>query len=607
MLIRTMKSVQKIRLIGIVLTLLLTSLSTVGQTQRSSSADETAEVSTTGAIRGRVVNENGQALPDALVSIRAYGIGGPGQTITTNRDGTFEASGLDRLVYLISASIPAYTTQPRDPDSTEATSYRVGDSVTLVLLKGGVITGSVTASEEEPVVAVRVRAQMIRDGKGQPSRYGATFREDTTDDRGVYRIYGLPTGTYLVMAGGGGSYSSFGVNAYDTDAPTYSPSSTRDTAAEINVRAGEETTNVDIRYRAEQGHTVSGIASGPQPSEPSGFYLMLSSTVAGGSQWNNASYQSPGSRGFFFSGVADGDYDVTARTYFPSGEWTLSEPKRIKVRGADITGLEIITKPLAAISGRVVLEDSKAADCKGKRRPLFTETLVSAWHNEKIKARDQPQFIWSLGAPSTPDKQGNLSLRNLAPGQYHFIPRFSAKYWYLHSISLQSSVAQGLKSTQANREVDAARNWTTLKTGDRLSGLIIKLAEGAASLQGKITVSEGEQPPARLYVYLVPAEREKADDVLRFFAAPVLADGKIMLNNLAPGRYLIVAQPASDSALSPLTKLRLPDETETRAKLRRDAEALKTEIEFKPCQNVTDYQLPLKSPLTEPKKDLIEP
>ena len=596
-----MSLVESIRLIGIVLTLVLTSLSAGGQSQRSTSADEAAEVATTGAIRGRVVNENGQALHDAAVSIRAYGIGGPGQTLTTNRDGTFEASGLDRLVYQISASVPAYTTQPRDPDSTEATSYRVGDSVTLVLLKGGVITGSVTASGDEPVVGVRVRAQMIRDGKGQPSRYGATFREDSTDDRGVYRIYGLATGTYLVMAGGGFAYSGFGLNAYATDAPTYSPSSTRDTAAEVNVQAGEETANVDIRYRGEPGHTVSGIASGPQPPEPSGFNLMLSSTIGGGSQWNNATYQRPGSRGFFFSGVADGDYDVTARSYFPSGEWVLSDPKRIKVRGADITGLEITTKPLAAVSGRVVLEDSKAPDCKGKRRPLFTETLISAWHNEKNKAKDQPEFIWSLGAPSFPDKQGDFSLRNLASGQYQFIPRFSAKYWYLQSISLQSSAAAP-KLTAANREVDAAQNWTTLKPGDRLSGLVIKLSEGAASLQGKISLGEGEQIPARLYVYLLPVEPEKTNDVLRFFAAPVLSDGKIMLNNLAPGRYLIVTQPATDIALSPLTKLRLPDETETRAKLRREAEASKTEIEFKPCQNVTDYQLPLKSFLTAPPK-----
>lgn len=600
MLIRTMRSVETIRLIGTIVALLLTSLSTPGQNQQSSGADEPAEAPATGAIRGKVINETGQALPDAAVSIRAYGSSGPGQMITTGRDGTFEVSGLDRLVYLISASAPAYTTQPRDPDNTEATSYRVGDSATLVLLKGGVITGSVTAAGTEPIVGVRVRAQMIRDGNGLPPRYGSVVRDRTTDDRGIYRIYGLPTGTYLVMAGGGGGFMGM-VNAYDADAPTYAPSSTRDTAAEINVRAGEETAGVDIRYRGEAGHSISGIASGPESPQPSGFNLMLSSTE-GGSQLNISSYQPAGSRGFVFSGIADGDYDLTAQSYFPSGERALSEPQRIKVRGADVTGIEVITKPLGAVSGSVVLESSKAVECRGKRRPLFSETLVSAWHNEKNKTKDQPQFIWSLGTPSSPDKQGNVSLRNLAAGQYHFIARFSAKYWYLDSISLQSSVPRGPTSTTVNSRVDAARNWTTVKPGERLSGLVIKLSEGAASLQGKISLLEGEKTPARLYVYLLPAEREKIDDVLRFYTAPVLADGMISLSNLAPGRYLIMAQPALDGATSPLTKLRLPDETETRAKLRRDAEAAKTEIEFKPCENVKDYQLSFKSPLTAPPK-----
>ena len=601
MLFPKMRSVETIRVIGIVVLLLLIPLSTLGQNQGSSANDEAAEPPAAGAIRGKVINENGQALPAAAVSIRAFGSTGFGQMITTNRDGTFEASGLDRLVYSISASAPAYTTQPRNPDDTGATSYRVGDSVTVVLLKGGVITGTVTGAGSEPVVGVRVRAQMIRDSNGLPPRYGSIVRDRATDDQGIYRIYGLPTGTYVVMAGGNGGF--FGaVNAYDTDAPTYAPSSTRDTAAEINVRAGEEIGSVDIRYRAEAGHSVSGIASGPQSPQPSGFNLMLSSTLEGGSQLNISSFQPAGSRGFVFSGIADGDYDITAHSYFPDGEWALSEPRRIKVRGADVTGIELITRPLGAVSGSMVLENSKAAECKGKRRPLFSETLVSAWHNEKNKAKDRPQFIWSLGTPTPPDKQGKISLRNLAPGQYHFIPRFSAKYWYLDSISLQSSEAAGSKSTAATREVDAARNWTTLKTGERLSGLVIKLSEGAASLQGRISLLEGEKFPSRLYVYLLPAEREKIDDVLRFYTAPILADGKIMLSNVAPGRYLILAQPALDGATSPLTKVRLPDETELRAKLRRDAEAAKTEIEFKPCQNVTDYQLTLKSPSTAPPK-----
>ena len=578
-------------LTGILAGLLLISVSAFGQSPPPSAPNEPADVAVTGAITGRVVNENDQPLSDAVVSIRAYGLAGPGRTTTSNRDGTFQMGGLDRAAYLVSASAPAYTTLPRDPDNTQAPYYRVGDSVTLVLVKGGIVTGSVIASGSEPVVGVVVRAHMIRDGSGQPSRYGAIIAQRTTDDRGVYRIYGLPTGTYFVSAGGGGSY---GGSAYDNDAPTYSPSSSRDTAAEINVRAGEETANVNIRYRGEPGHLVSGMANGPQSTQASGFNLTLTSTLDGGSQWNASSYQPPGSTGFSFFGIGNGDYYLAARSYFPNGESMLSEPMRIKVRGADVTGIELTTKPLGLVSGRVVLEESKAAECKGKRRPLFTETLISAWHNEKIKAKDQPQFIWSLGGPSSPDKMGNFSLRNLAPGQYHFIPRFSAKYWYLQSVSLQASVAPGPKATQANREVDAARNWTTLKTGDRLSGLVIKLSEGAASLQGKIITGEGEKPRARLYVYLLPAETEKAEDVLRFYAAPVLPDGKFNLNNVAPGRYLLIAQPAFDLALPPLSKLRLPDETETRAKLRRDAEASKTEIEFKPCQNVTDYQLALR-------------
>jgi len=56
----------------------------------------------------------------------------------------------------------------------------------------------------------------------------------------------------------------------------------------------------------------------------------------------------------------------------------------------------------------------------------------------------------------------------------------------------------------------------------------------------------------------------------------------------------MLAQPALEGEMPPLRRLRLPDERESRARLRRDAEAAKIEIEFKPCQNLTDYQLPLK-------------
>jgi hypothetical protein len=92
----------------------------------------------------------------------------------------------------------------------------------------------------------------------------------------------------------------------------------------------------------------------------------------------------------------------------------------------------------------------------------------------------------------------------------------------------------------------------------------------------------------------VPAEKENVEDVLRLFAGEVNSDGTFALNNLPPGRYWAVARVAADNETQSVAKLRSPDEVETRAQIRRAAEAAKTEIEFKPCQNVSDYRLPFK-------------
>src|SRR5262249_40273049 len=139
--------------------------------------------------------------------------------------------------------------------------YHVGDSVSFVLIKGGVITGTVTNVAGDPVIGVHVSARMIRDSNDRRSGRGFERRVNT-DDRGIYRIYGLPAGTYIVVAGGTDEYLEWGINPFSNDLPTYAPSSTRDTADEISVRVGEETSNVDIRYRGEQGRTISGTVGG---------------------------------------------------------------------------------------------------------------------------------------------------------------------------------------------------------------------------------------------------------------------------------------------------------------------------------------------------------
>jgi hypothetical protein len=562
-------------------------------TRAQSQVDENAlERSSNGSISGRVVNQSGQPLANALVTIRSYGSMGSGRTATTDSGGNFEVSGLTPLAYLVSASFPSYVAAPRDPDVNPIGYYRVGEVVTLEMLKGGVITGTVKGSNGEPVVSAIVRAYMIRDYKGQPSRYGAPARSSPTDDRGIYRIYGLASGTYIVAAGGFGFANGYMIDAYGDNVPTFAPSSTRDNASEIAVNGGEETANVDIRYRDEPGHTVSGtVVAGLAADQPNGINITLSSIFNGASQFSYSTYQPPGSRGFAFSGVADGDYDVIAQSFLPGGDLLLSEPRRIKVKGADVSGIELSARPLASMSGTVVLEDSKAPECQGKRRPVFGETVISPWHNEKMAAKDQPAFVWGLGGPTYPDQSGRFTLRNLAAGQYRFNTWPMAKYWYLKSIAWPASS----KTTQANQPLDAARNWTTVRAGDRLSGLAVTFAAGAASLRGQLDLAKGEKLPPRLFVYLVPAERENSENVVRYTAVLASDDASFVFGNLAPGRYWIVADAAGASDTNIVSKLRLPDENDFRARLLHAGQTANHEVELKPCQNLADFHLQLKA------------
>jgi len=586
----------QLRALQIFLLVVLTPLCVLAQAAAPPVAQPTskptrADASATGAITGRVVDDRGQALPGATVFVHAVGPNTQAQNVATDRDGAFDISGLERAAYQVQASLPAYVPLPSDPSNPQSSTYHVGDSVTLTLVKGGVITGAVTNLSGEPIVGVTVRVQMVRDMNGRRALNGWTMPKQT-DDRGVYRIYGLPTGTYVVLAGGPTPYMSSAINVFDKDVPTYAPSSTRDSAAEVSVRAGEEIGGIDIRYRGEAGHVVSGQVVPPGDFSPA-FNVTLTTVADPGAPWSDAQYQNPNSRGFTFNAVADGDYFLVAQSYGPNGERALSTAKRIKVRGADVTGVELKTNPLSSVAGRVVLEESKAPECAGKQRPLFNEILVSAWHNDNDAAKEMPPVVWGMGAPVPPDADGNFVLRYLAPSEYYFVARYSARYWFLQSISFTPTPVAGAKAP--SKPVDATRVWTKLKPADKLTGLTITIAQGAASLRGQLVVGEGEQAPSRLFLYLVPAEREHADDVLRYFTVPV-RDGKFALNNIAPGRYWALVKPFTDDERALLAKLRLPQETETRASIRHEAEAAKSEVELKPCQNVSDFQLPLKPP-----------
>ncbi|MGH9871492.1 MAG: carboxypeptidase-like regulatory domain-containing protein [Pyrinomonadaceae bacterium] len=548
-------------------------------------ADELETGSTKlGSITGRVLAD-GQPVNNASITVPRLNANVPPRAAPTSDAGDFEVKGLEPGVYRIWATAPGYVS--RSTDSDEETYYRVGESVRLTMIRGGVITGKVLNAGDEPVVAVRVRATMIRDVNGKPPTDGGPSIDQFTDDRGIYRIFGLLPGTYLVFAGGRGS-SDYGPNAYDKDAPTYAPSSTRDTAAEILVSSGEEKA-VDIRYRGDAGHALSGTVIAPVIQNSPVITIALARLTANAPETRMSIYLSPDSKAFEFYGVADGEYLIWAARVLSDGT-LVSEPRRVTVKSADVTGIELTVKPLAGVAGEFVLEHSSAESCKGKRRPLFEETLVAIQRNQKQIPKDQPQIPLYGAGQAAADGAGKFSLRNLGPGQYGFDVRFFARYWYLRSIT-QRAVTEMSKATPTNPTTDVARTWFTLKSGDRVTGLKVTLAEGAASLAGRVAAPKDQKPGGQLFIYLVPAEKEKSDDVFRYSVAEVEPDGSFSLNNLPPGRYWSLVKLPRDYDLMSTPKLRLPGSA-ARMKLRREAADADLHIELEPCQNVSDYKLP---------------
>lgn len=566
------------------------------QGQQPAGASSPAQPPVLSPIAGRVVNESGQPLPGVSVFVAAVG-GTNGQRTATDNEGYFKALGLDSGTYRIFASSPGYVLDGPPPDpNNSATYYRPGDSANLTLIKGGVIAGTLTDGAGVPLVNVSVRALRVRDAEGKPVQAASQTRERFTDDRGYYRIYGLQPGSYIVSAGGRSQFGGpVGLNAYANQAPTYAPAATRDTAAEIVVRSGEEAI-ADIHHRGEAGHSISGRITGVQTPLPSNSGVRLIDLV---SRTMIASAGATGDdRTFQLNGVSDGDYEIGAISGGgPNTDMIASSARRVSVRGSDVTGIELTMAPLASIAGRVTIETDPQLNCGTHRDNALRETLIivrRAPVQEKPEAKNskdksiptiEPLISGQAFAEAVPNDNGEIKWRNLFSGAYRFETRLPGRGWYVKAITVGDQKGLAARASGAN----IPRDGVGLKSGDKVAGLFITITEGGASLRGRLSTAADQRLPSGLYVFLVPAEKENAENVLRFFEVRAESDGRFSIGNVAPGRYWIIARPADES--DPTKTKSVRQDSALRLKVFREAEALKKELPFKPCERTVDYDL----------------
>ena len=558
----------------------------------------------TGVITGRVVTEDGTELPGVWVSLipvttdRRKSTSGS-QGTATDEEGNFKFTGLAPRVYSVSVwsangymSVKGYVPRPIPANERQDGGYhRVGDNVTITMIKGGVITGRVTNAAGAPLIDVLVNATMVRDAEGNPALRAAA-RLRFTDDRGYYRIYGLSPGTYIVYASN--AFLTL-PTPYDGKAPTYHPSSTRDTAAEVTVTSGGEASGVDIRFRGDPGHAVSGSVSGS--GESSSSYarqiIALTSAVNGAVQSDaHFIHIDKGDAKFAIFGVADGEYEITARWVLDSEEVVLaSTPRRVVVKGADVGGIELKLLPMGSIAGKFAIEATPGV-CESKRKWSLEEALLALRYESKPGEAPPAR---SHTVVNGVNEKGEFTVYNLKANRYFLEPRLPNETWYVKSITspaLTSAPTNAGGAAERAAASNAARNGITLKAGEKISGITVSVADGAALVSGKvIPATEGLRLPAGLRIHLVPAEAIAANDVLRYAEVFARANGSFLLSNLAPGKYWLIVRAAPDDEMSDSPPAPIAWDANEWAKLHHEAMAAKNEIELQPCGRIKDYVL----------------
>jgi hypothetical protein len=238
---------------------------------------------------------------------------------------------------------------------------------------------------------------------------------------------------------------------------------------------------------------------------------------------------------------------------------------------------------LGSISGRVVIEAPRT-ECKADGQFKVEEALIELKRDDKapslLATGILPMEIGGMLGSAAPDKDGGFTLKNLEAGRYRIDSDLPDENWYIRAITQAASP----------KPVDVSRAGVTLKQGEKISGIEMIIAWGAASLSGKIIPArEGAQLPKRLHVHLIPSETTAADDLLRYAESTVRGDGSFEFRHIAPGRYLLHTRQATEKETNDDQSRPAAWDAIERAKLSREAAAARNEIELKVCERVKDF------------------
>ncbi len=228
---------------------------------------EPGSIGLVGRIEGRVTTaDSGRALENAQVLLLPVGIAGPTPRERTDADGHFAFEHLGAGAYRVRVTADGYLqweygeqlpTAPGKP--VELGDGEAFTQANVALPRPSAVEGVLTDEFGDPAPGVRVQVARVDfvAGRTRLMPVGSTANMRATDDRGWYRVFGLPPGQYYVMALSG----PFADEDWAGFAPSFYPGTPAAADARgVRLEVGSGAPDISFQLTPTATGTVSGIA-----------------------------------------------------------------------------------------------------------------------------------------------------------------------------------------------------------------------------------------------------------------------------------------------------------------------------------------------------------